>query len=151
MALALMSSKEWKCSTLDVKTAFLQGNPLERDIYLKPPKEAKTHNIWKLNKAVYGLNEASRYWYNRVNDELIKIGMQRPLYDEALFYWKKNGKCQGILAVHVDDFLYGGTDDFQQTIVAKIKSIFVIGSEECTPMKYLGMKIDQDKTMISFN
>ena len=83
-----MTRKEWECKVLDVKTAFLQGNELKRDIYLKPPKEAKTKGMWKLNKAVYGLNEASQYRYERVKDVLINAGMLKSKYDEALFYWK---------------------------------------------------------------
>lgn len=88
VTLSIMAMKEWKCNALDVKTAFLQGNPLQRDIFLKPPKEAGTNMVWKLHKAVYGLNEASRSWYNRVKDELIKTGFTCSKYDEALFYCK---------------------------------------------------------------
>jgi hypothetical protein len=151
IAIALMASKEWSCRTLDVKTAFLQGNPLEREVFLIPPKEAHTENIWKLNKAVYSLNEASRYWYSRVNDELLKLGMARSCYDEALFYWMYKGKCNGILAVHVDDFIFGGTQKFHDNIMEAIRQIFVIGTEESTPLKYLGINIDQDKNTITFN
>ncbi len=86
IALAIMARKEWECKVLDVKTAFLQGNELKRDIYLKPPKEARVQGMWKLNKAVYGLNEASRYWYERVKDVLVNAGMLKSKYDEAMFY-----------------------------------------------------------------
>jgi hypothetical protein len=104
MALALMASRSWDCMTLDVKTAFLQGSHLKRDIFLLPPKEANTNGLWKLNKAVYGLREASRKWYDRVKIELEAIGMVKSKYDEALFYWNNGDACQGIIAIHVDDF-----------------------------------------------
>ena len=55
---------------MDVKTAILQGKPLERDVYTGPAEEAKTASLWKLKKCVYGLNEASKYWYNQLIDEL---------------------------------------------------------------------------------
>ena len=89
IAISLMAAKEWDCQSLDIKTAFLQGNPLDREIFVKPPKEANTNKIWKLKKAVYGLNEASRHWYDRVHTELSKTGMIRSKYDEALLFWKK--------------------------------------------------------------
>ena len=40
---------------LDVKTAFHQGKQLhvDRDTYIKPPKEAETTSLWKLNKIVF--------------------------------------------------------------------------------------------------
>ena len=37
--------------SLDVTTAFLQGYPLERDIFIKPPPEKVTPGkSWKLKK-----------------------------------------------------------------------------------------------------
>ena len=143
IALAVMSSMEWNCKIIDVKRAFLQGNPLERDVFLKPPKEANTDNLWKLKKAVYGLNEASRKWYNRIKEELLKIGMTKSLYDEALFYYKKKGKVEGILALHVDDMIFGGSKEFEENVVEILKKEIQIGSEDITPFKYLGMNISQ--------
>ena len=50
---------------LDVKTAFLNGI-LEDDIYMQQPEgfdiEGKSEYVMKLNKAVYGLKQASRTW-----------------------------------------------------------------------------------------
>ena len=42
------------------KSAFLQGKPIERDVYLNPPKEVHTKKIWKLHTTVYGLGDAPR-------------------------------------------------------------------------------------------
>ena len=42
LVLSMIASKKWKCNVMDVKTAFLQGKPLQRDVYIKPPKEANT-------------------------------------------------------------------------------------------------------------
>ena len=46
-----------------MKTAFLQGKKIEREVYICPPKEAATNKVWKLQKCVHGLSDASRYWY----------------------------------------------------------------------------------------
>ena len=113
-------------------------------------EEAKTQGICKLNKAVYGLNEASRYWYERVKDVLINAGMLKSKYDEALFYWKMNGKVQGIIAIHVDDFLYAGSDLFAE-IMKQIRKAFAIGSEASTPIKYLGINLDKVDGEIMFS
>ena len=53
---------------------------------MKLPKEASTKKLWKLEKCVYGLNEASRYWYERVKVEFLKVGMEKSNYDDALFF-----------------------------------------------------------------
>ena len=36
---SLLSMKKWKVKLLIYKTAFLQGNPLKREVYLKSPKD----------------------------------------------------------------------------------------------------------------
>ena len=143
LTLSVITTKDWSCNALDVKTAFLQGRLLERQIFLKPPKEAKTLKLWKLRKAVYGLNEASRYWYQRVYDELMKIVVLRSLYDEALFYYKVN-ILHGITAVHVDDFIFGGSSLFHDVAMEKVRQVFEIGTESLAPLKFLGVGIDKE-------
>ena len=81
----LIASNRWKAQAIDVKTAFLQGKQIERTVYLRPPKEANTGKIWKLQKCVYGLADASRYWYLRVKEELIKLGVNVIPVDLGLF------------------------------------------------------------------
>ena len=65
LTLVTAASKGWRIGSLDIKSAFLQGQKIERDVYLKPraPREAGTDKLWKLNKTVYGLGDASRRWY----------------------------------------------------------------------------------------
>ena len=36
----IIASMEWPCSSIDIKCAFLQGRSIERDVFIKPPKEA---------------------------------------------------------------------------------------------------------------
>ena len=37
------------------------------------------------------------------------MGQTKSKYDDAMFFYKpnKNGQCEGIIVIHVDDFLYG--------------------------------------------
>ena len=88
----------------DVKSAFLQGKPIDRVVHLKPPPEVNSNKVWCLLKAIYGLNDASRQWYMRVLEVLIESGMQMSTLDEALFYWTSDSVLQGLIAIHVDDF-----------------------------------------------
>ena len=70
----------------------------------------KEGKIWKLQRWIYGLNDAPREWCNRVEQELLKLGGRRNLYDEAMFQRNnKEGALCGILVTHVDDFVYCGT------------------------------------------
>jgi len=144
IALATMSANGWNCKSLDVKSAFLQGKLIERDIFLKPPKEAKTDKVWKCKKAVYGLNEASRHWYDKVKEELSKLGFSCSKFDEAFFYHTVGDSLKGVLSAHVDDFLNGGDETFKRK-VSELKDIFQFGTEVDVPMKFLGTNIRQDK------
>ena len=151
MCLAIISSNEWKCKSLDVKTAFLQGHDLEREIFLRPPKEACSSGVWKLNKCIYGLSDASRVWYFSIKDELTKIGMKKSTYDNALFFWIDNGTCCGLIVLHVDDLMYGGNESFYRNVIEKLKTVYVIGQECDTSFKYIGHMINQDHDGITMH
>ena len=51
-ALAIIISNGWSCNSLDVKTAFLQSDKIDRPVYLLPPPEAKCKKgkLWGLQK-----------------------------------------------------------------------------------------------------
>ena len=74
IVIAIIITNGWEITSLDIKSAFLQGKEISRDLFVKPPKEAKTDNLWKLLKTVYGLNDASRTWYLHVRDKFIICG-----------------------------------------------------------------------------
>ena len=63
LTLSIIISNIWIIHSVDVKSAILQGEGLDQDIYLKPPKEAGTKKLWKLKATVYGLCDAPRVWY----------------------------------------------------------------------------------------
>ena len=52
--LIVSARNKWKCQAIDIKTAFLQSEPIEREAYVIPPQEAneKDNVIWKLKKCV---------------------------------------------------------------------------------------------------
>ena len=149
--MAIAASKKWKINSLDIQAAYLQGKIVERDIFLKPPVEANTNCLWKLKKCVYGLNEAARMWYLRLSTELINLGMKKSKYDEAIFYWHRHGKLQGVLSAHVDDFFWAGTKMFKEEILEKLTKTFKISSESQDSFKYLGIQVKQDGNKIILN
>ena len=150
VALAIIVSNGWSCNSLDVKTAFLQGDKIDRPVYLLPPPEAKCEKgkLWKLKKCVYGLNDAARSWYLTVKKELIKLGAEMSKLDQAVFTWYYEGKLHGIISTHVDDFCWGGSKIFRQSVIENIKTTFVIKSEEINKFKYVGLEIEQKEEEI---
>ena len=107
--------KNWTLKTTVIKSAFLQGKELEREIYIKPPKESKTpqHLIWKLKHGLYGLKDGARQFYESVKEELMKLGFTQCKLDPAAFYVQKDSRLRGMICCHVDDFLHGGDEYFE--------------------------------------
>ena len=70
LLLALVAKHSWEVHHLDVKSAFLNGVILE-EVYVSQPKgfvkEGMEHKVYKLYKALYGLCQAPRAWYSRLN------------------------------------------------------------------------------------
>ena len=140
---AVIVSKGWLMNSLDIKSAFLQGKEISRDLFIKPPFEAATPMIWKLKKTVYGLSDASRTWYLRVKEEFISCGATVSRYDEAIFFWRYQGNLHGIMCCHVDDFCWGGSELFKTKVIGEIHKKFQISQEESAKFKYIGLEICQ--------
>ena len=151
LVFAIFAANSWLVYSLDIKSALLQGLPIDRDIFIKPPSQAKTDNLWLLLQCPYGLADASRQWYLKVKQELIALGFVQLKLDNAVFSWYQNGRLHGIVACHVDDFVYAGSDVFHTTVVIKLKSIFVIGREEAHCFKFLGIHVECTRDFIKLS
>lgn len=144
IVLAIAAQKGWKPHTMDIKTAFLQGMDLSRDIFIWPPKEAgeKDGHVWHLRKCVYGLIDASMHWYKKVKEVMIKCGATTSNVDPAIFYWNSEGSgLKGILASHVDDFLWAGNNNFEQTVISQVRMLLNVGQEESDSFRYIGLDL----------
>ena len=151
MLLAIAVARGWTINSLDVKAAFLQGKHISRRLFVTPPKEFRKDNIiWKLNKVVYGLCDASRSWYLRVCEVLLDLGMCISNCDKAVFTYRKRS-LEGILLIHVDDILYFGSEEFVAAVVEPFKSEFQISRQESTAFKYLGMDIKQNSECVELD
>ena len=142
LVMAIAATKGWELNSADFKTAFLQGNEICRDVFIRPPKEAGTDKLWKLNKTVYGLNDASRSWYLKLRETILTLGCLPSLLDNGLFYLILNGNLCGVLASFVDDILHAGDDSFKK-IIQSLKAEFVISHEQSTIFKYIGINLVQ--------
>ena len=145
LLLTILTAFGWTLHSIDIKSAYLQGIPINRTMYMKPPPES--HNdgqIWLLKKCPYGLADAGRHWYIRIMTELNACGGVQLKLDQAVFVWHcKDNTLMGIIVIHVDDFLFGGTAAFHDSVISKLKNVFTIGLEETQAMKYLGISIVQ--------
>ena len=152
VVLSVIAQRNWKINTIDIKTAFLQGEKLEREVYILPPKEAnESGKLWRLKKCVYGLSDASLKWYNKVKKTIKNLGGEISDIDPAVFYWHCKGQLAGIVTIHVDDFLWGGSPEFENKVIKQMKRELLVGKEESEKFKYIGLELSEEGCTINLN
>ena len=141
--LSLAVSQGWEIKTCDVERAFLQSDPIQRDVFVKPPPELNLprNKVLKLNKTAYGLVDASRAFYLKQAKELKNSGFHPLKMDPALFVHKSKGQtmCDAATAVHVDDSLITGKKNIVKSAQQEIGEKLRFGSIEDLPFRFLGL------------
>ncbi|GKB99888.1 putative ribonuclease H-like domain-containing protein [Tanacetum coccineum] len=96
---------------MDVKSAFLYGT-IEEEVYVyQPPGFEDPHfpdKVYEVEKALYGLHQAPRAWYETLSTYLIEKGFRRGTIDKTLFIKKDKGDIL-FDAQEIPDEFYGGT------------------------------------------
>nr|GEX04023.1 hypothetical protein [Tanacetum cinerariifolium] len=86
--LAYAAHKSFTVFQMDVKTAFLHGT-LKEDVYVCQPEGFEDpdypEKVYKEVKALYGLHQAPRAWYETLANYLLENGFQRGKIDQTLF------------------------------------------------------------------
>ena len=137
MFLTMTANEGFEMKSLDVTSAFLQGSPLERNVFVAPPEEREKDGIvWKLKKSCYGLYDASRKWFLTVKEQLTEFRMKNLSGDDAFFYRIKKDCLDGICILHVDDFLISGSKEFHKEVARKLKGRFTFGKVEVESFKF---------------
>nr|GEW49752.1 putative ribonuclease H-like domain-containing protein [Tanacetum cinerariifolium] len=130
---------------MDVKSAFLYGKIAE-EVYVTQPRgfEDLDHpkKVYKVVKALYGLHQAPRAWYERLSTFLLKHGYRRGTINKTLFI-KKYSKDIMLVQVYVDDIIFGSTKkDWCEEFETLMQSEFEMSSMR--PLTFfLGLQVNQ--------
>ena len=149
LALSICAAMRWKVFGADIKTAFLSGDNSQREIYFKPPAELKewlqlsNDDLFRLEKAAYGLAEAPRAWFLRLSREMREAGLCQSQIDPCLFTLRVKGKLCGICGIHVDDLLGGGTPAMD-AILNKLRAKLPFGDYRTFTIRYTGIEVRQN-------
>jgi Reverse transcriptase (RNA-dependent DNA polymerase)/gag-polypeptide of LTR copia-type/Pol polyprotein, beta-barrel domain/GAG-pre-integrase domain/Integrase core domain/Domain of unknown function (DUF4219)/Zinc knuckle len=94
---------------MDVVTAFLSGLELKEEVYMLQPKgfEDEFHKDWVLRimKPLYGLKQAARNWYEKIDGELRIFGFKRCFSDHSIYVFRDREQFV-IIVLYVDDLLF---------------------------------------------
>ncbi|GKA59223.1 putative ribonuclease H-like domain-containing protein [Tanacetum coccineum] len=136
--LAYASFKDLVVYQMDVKSAFLYGK-IEEEVYVCQPPGFKDLDfpdiVYKVEKALYGLHQAPRAWYETLSTYLLDNGFQRRKIDKTLFIKRDKGDIL-LVQVYVDDIIYGFTKNSLCTEFEKMMhKKFQISSMASTPME----------------
>ena len=101
---------------------------LERTVLVSSLIKANTTIIWRLNRCIHELAEASRYWYLKDREGLCKLSGKFSKLDQGIFYFYKGPEMIGIVVRFVDNLLWARTSTFYQ-VISKLRKIFHIESE----------------------
>ncbi|GJT62211.1 putative ribonuclease H-like domain-containing protein [Tanacetum coccineum] len=86
--LAYASFKDFMVYQMDVKSAFLYRK-IEKEVYVCQPLGFEDlyfpNRVYKVEKALYGLHQAPRAWYETLSTYLLDNGFQRGKIDKTLF------------------------------------------------------------------
>jgi len=105
--LHIEAKHDWEIDQLDVKTAFLHGD-LEEEIYMEQPEgmtePGKEDWVYKLNKTLYSLKQASWQWFKKLHDSMVKEGYKCTSAAHSIYTHTSN-LGTSMVATHVNDML----------------------------------------------
>jgi hypothetical protein len=151
--LAFAAHHEFKVYQMDVKSAFLNGE-LEEVVYVyQPPgfiNEEKPHWVYRLNKALYGLRQAPRAWYDTLTKHLLNNGFKRGTIDNTLFILHDKSDIL-LVQIYVDDIVFGSTNEKMCKHFSEIMSSEYEMSMMGELTYFLGLQVKQTSDGIFIN
>ncbi|KAJ9555797.1 hypothetical protein OSB04_010411 [Centaurea solstitialis] len=130
--LAFASYKGFKVYQMDVKSAFLYGT-IDQEVYVSQPPGFEDpkypDKVYKLRKALYGLHQEPRAWYDTLSSYLLENKFERGVIDKTLFI-KRTKTDMLLVQIYVDDIIFGSTKDdmckeFEELMHKKFKMSYM--------------------------
>ncbi|GJW61585.1 retrovirus-related pol polyprotein from transposon TNT 1-94 [Tanacetum coccineum] len=153
LLLAYASFKDFVVYQMDVMSAFLYGK-IKEEVYVCQPPGFEDPDfpdrVYKVEKALYGLHQAPRAWYETLSTYLLENRFQRGRIDKTLFIKRDQGDIL-IVQVYVDDIIFGSTKkklctEFEKMMHKKFQMSFM---GELTFFLGLQVKQKEDGIFIS--
>ncbi|GJS21197.1 putative ribonuclease H-like domain-containing protein [Tanacetum coccineum] len=143
--LAYASYMDFTVYQMDMKSAFLYGT-IEDEVYVcQPPSfvdPAFPDKVYNVEKALYGLHQAPRAWYETLSTYLIENGFRKGTIDKTSFIKKIKNDIL-LVQVYVDDIIFGSTKKSLSTEFEQLmhKRFQMSSMRELT--FFLGLQVEQ--------
>ena len=166
-AKSVAAARGWGGTIFDVTTAFLSGKHLQRQVYIRAPREGlppaegwtavEPGELLRILKSAYGLTESPRLWYLEALDRIKKTDLQELEMSRSTFVaggGSSGSATYAILCLHVDDGLLMGDlqDKRVQNLKRQIDSMFKIKAWKTLsakePVQFLGVDVTMDSNGI---
>nr|GEZ90120.1 hypothetical protein [Tanacetum cinerariifolium] len=166
LLLAYASFMDFIVYQMDVKSAFLYGT-IEEEVYVsQPPNFVDLQfpdKVYKVEKALYGLHQSPRAWYETLSNYLWENRFRRGTINKTLFIKKIKNDIL-LVQMYVDDIIFGSTkrslstefeqlmhNRFQMSSIGELTFFLRLVKSASTPMethKPLSKDSDGTNTMI---
>ncbi|GBN12901.1 Retrovirus-related Pol polyprotein from transposon TNT 1-94 [Araneus ventricosus] len=133
---------KWQHCQLDIKCAYLYA-PLHKEIYMCQPQgfvnENKPDHVCLLKKAIYGLKQSGREWFQEMNTTLDRLKFRKLKWVNCVYFYQNNV----VLLLYVDDIiLIGKSNDYVNKVIELLKCHFdlrILGKTQ----KLLGVEFQE--------
>ncbi|GJW75808.1 putative ribonuclease H-like domain-containing protein, partial [Tanacetum coccineum] len=145
--LAYALFKDFVVYQMDVKSVFLYGK-IEEEVYVYQPPGFKDSDsldrVYKVEKALYGLHQAPRAWYETLSTYLLDNEFQRGKIDKTLFIKRYKGDIL-LVQVYMDDIIFGSTKKELCNAFEKLMHVKFQMSSMGELTFFLGLQVEQKK------
>jgi hypothetical protein len=151
LALAIVATKGWEFHQMDVKNAFIHGD-LSKEIYMEKPHGfmQDSYLVCRLKKSLYGLKQASRVWYAKMDSYLLSQNFVHCKSDPNV-YMLMTVDSLLLLVMYVDYLLITGCST---SVIAAVKRILhdrFLMMDMGLLHFFLGLEISQDASGIKLS
>ncbi|CAE7610734.1 RE2 [Symbiodinium sp. CCMP2592] len=161
---ASQSDAGWGVAAGDVTAAFLNGEKLDRELYLRQPKHGlpglHPDQLIKVEKGVFGLIDSPRKWWKKFKKDIQEMTIELPEGKKGKFFASPLDPCVFQLieldedgrrgdgrpicyaAVHVDDILLVGPHALRVSVQGQLSGCFPVEEWEEDVFDFIGSHIE---------
>ena len=144
LACSLAAEKRWTIAQIDIKSAYLQADGYNREIYVRPPREdGDDAHLWLLLAPAYGIRESGRLWHLTSDSALKDFGLNQSAYDFNFYCKVEQGIVKLVVVTQVDNYVFTGEESYIANFESFMSRRFTVGESARRSFSVYGCEISQ--------